>query len=248
MNRNSVSGQSLTLFRFCIGVFSRSEPADFTHYERRLTSMEQTETKTRKTDRRTIYTKNVIKDALLEALTKRTFDHITVTEVCRTADITRATFYLHFDSLTDVLDELLKDALLLAEETTVNPEADVVQLVQMISEKKPEEMEGIQELLPVCHRACQLPKYKVIFRDESISGYVVNQLVHSQKKKLVPAFAEQFHISPKDAEMLVLFVINGTYSVNRALKWQKGEQWYRVHSLLMKLLSNGYQGLCNSEV
>ena len=85
------------------------------------------EVKTRKTDRRTLYTRNVIKDALLEALGEKNFEQITVTDVCRRAEITRATYYLHYQSLTEVLDELLIDALQLAEDSTVNLNADVEQ-------------------------------------------------------------------------------------------------------------------------
>ena len=50
------------------------------------------ESKNRKTDRRTLYTRNVIKDALLEALAEKPFEQITVTDVCRRAEITRATY------------------------------------------------------------------------------------------------------------------------------------------------------------
>ena len=39
----------------------------------------------RKTDRRTLYTRQVIKDALLEAMHKKPFERITVTEICRLA-------------------------------------------------------------------------------------------------------------------------------------------------------------------
>ena len=71
--------------------------------------------RTRKTDRRTIYTRNTIKDALLELLADTTFDRITVTALCKQAEITRATFYLHYDNLDEVLNELLDDALRLTE-------------------------------------------------------------------------------------------------------------------------------------
>lgn len=43
-------------------------------------------------------------------------------------------------------------------------------------------------MLPVCHRVAQLPKYQVFFRDENISGYVVNQIYQCQKHRLVPVF------------------------------------------------------------
>lgn len=66
--------------------------------------------KDRKIDRRTIYTRNVIQEALLESLRNMTFEQITVAQLCRVAEITRATFYLHFNSLTDVLNLILDEA------------------------------------------------------------------------------------------------------------------------------------------
>lgn len=50
----------------------------------------------RKTDRRTRYTRRVIKEAFLELLQKQRFSKVTVTAICKQADITRATFYLHY--------------------------------------------------------------------------------------------------------------------------------------------------------
>jgi len=64
------------------------------------------------TDRRTIYTINIIKDSFLELIEQQPYMQITVAQLCRTAEITRSTFYLHFDNLTDVLNSVLDDALL----------------------------------------------------------------------------------------------------------------------------------------
>ena len=74
-----------------------------------------------------------------------------------------------------------------------------------------------ESLLPVCHRVAQLPKYQVIFQDETISGYVVNRIYQCQRQKLAPVFAKELHLSKKEAEMLTLFVITGTYNVNKSL-------------------------------
>ena len=76
------------------------------------------ETQPRREDRRTIYTKNVIKDAMLELLAEGPFEKITVAALCRKAEIVRTTFYLHYDGLTDVLKELADDAILAAGEGT----------------------------------------------------------------------------------------------------------------------------------
>ena len=45
----------------------------------------------RKTDRRTMYTRMVIKDALLELLRETDFAEITVAGLCREAEINRGT-------------------------------------------------------------------------------------------------------------------------------------------------------------
>ena len=72
----------------------------------------------RKTDRRTLYTRRVIKDALLELLSETTYEKINVTLLCRQAEITRATFYLHYADLNEVLDEVIGEALEIAEHET----------------------------------------------------------------------------------------------------------------------------------
>ena len=67
--------------------------------------------KTKKEDRRIRYTKQVIKDTLLQLLEKNHFAKITVTELCRMAEINRGTFYLHYYDMNDVLDDILNDML-----------------------------------------------------------------------------------------------------------------------------------------
>lgn len=77
--------------------------------------MDRTESHARKTDRRASYTQKVIKDALLELLGQTPYEKITVAALCRQAEITRATFYLHYLSLDAVLNELLDEAVAVAD-------------------------------------------------------------------------------------------------------------------------------------
>ncbi|MCI9068520.1 MAG: TetR/AcrR family transcriptional regulator, partial [Lachnospiraceae bacterium] len=67
--------------------------------------------KTKKEDRRIRYTKKVIKETFLKLLEKNSFAKITVTELCRMAEINRGTFYLHYYDMEDVLDDILEDML-----------------------------------------------------------------------------------------------------------------------------------------
>ena len=63
-----------------------------------------------KTDRRTLYTRAVIRDAFLELIAKGGWRRLSVTLLCKKADIARATFYLHYANLDEVLDDVLRDA------------------------------------------------------------------------------------------------------------------------------------------
>ena len=201
------------------------------------------EMKPRKTDRRTIYTKNVIKDALLDALAEKSFEQITVTDVCRRAEVTRATYYIHYQSLTEVLDELLNDALQMADQDCQKQDEDALQIMSLLAEETADYLKEKESLLPVCHRVAQLPKYQVIFHDETISGYVVNRIYQCQRQRLAPVFMKKLHLTKKEAEMLTLFVITGTYNVNKSLNWKKNGTWYQIHPMLLKFTSGGYDRL-----
>ena len=43
--------------------------------------------------------------ALISLLKKKPFEYITVSEICETASVNRSTFYLHYETISDLLDE-----------------------------------------------------------------------------------------------------------------------------------------------
>ena len=51
--------------------------------------------------------------ALISLLKKKSFEYITVSEICKTAGVNRSTFYLHYETVSDLLNEtadfLIKD-------------------------------------------------------------------------------------------------------------------------------------------
>lgn len=57
------------------------------------------------TDRRSQRTRDALRDALLELMTEHGWEGISVQDVCERADVARSTFYLHYTSK----DELLQD-------------------------------------------------------------------------------------------------------------------------------------------
>ena len=57
-------------------------------------------------DRRVKYTKNIIKECLIELLQSKDLNKITVSELCEKADINRATFYRYYIDIFDLLEKM----------------------------------------------------------------------------------------------------------------------------------------------
>ncbi len=57
-------------------------------------------------DRRIRYTKMIIKEALIQLLNTKDINKITVSEICKIADINRATFYRYYLDVYDLIDKV----------------------------------------------------------------------------------------------------------------------------------------------
>lgn len=56
--------------------------------------------------RNAVRSRRLIGDALLELLEEKPLEKITVTDIANRADVSRGTFYLHYESVSDVISEL----------------------------------------------------------------------------------------------------------------------------------------------
>ena len=57
-------------------------------------------------NRRVQFTKNALREAMIELITEKPLTSITVKDVCARADINRSTFYLHYNDIYDMLDTI----------------------------------------------------------------------------------------------------------------------------------------------
>lgn len=46
--------------------------------------------------------------ALISLLEEKTFEYITISEICKRAGVNRSTFYLHYENTVDLLDETVR--------------------------------------------------------------------------------------------------------------------------------------------
>lgn len=95
-----------------------------------------------KGNRRTLYTKKVIKESLIQLLKSKEIHQITVTNICKIAEINRGTFYLHykdpFDLLKSMEDEFLDKIVEYINETNIENYSDLllVKVLELIKENK----------------------------------------------------------------------------------------------------------------
>lgn len=64
-----------------------------------------------KNNRRTVMTKRILKETLLELMQKKKISKITIKEICELSDMSRSTFYLHYQDQFQLLDEIEQDIL-----------------------------------------------------------------------------------------------------------------------------------------
>ena len=95
-----------------------------------------------KGNRRTLYTKKIIKESLIELLQTNDIHQITVTNICNKADINRGTFYSYykdaFDLLQSIEDELFDQILRYLNETPAKDYTDslLIKVLELIAENK----------------------------------------------------------------------------------------------------------------
>ena len=79
----------------------------------------------KKQDRRVVRTRRQLRDALMQLILEKGYETITVQDITDRADLSRATFYLHFkdkeELLVNSLEEMF-DALVTAQVETITPE------------------------------------------------------------------------------------------------------------------------------
>ncbi|WP_103661404.1 TetR/AcrR family transcriptional regulator [Lactobacillus sp. HT06-2] len=194
-----------------------------------------TEVKRRKTDRRTLYTIRVIKDAFIKLVNQESYAKVTIAQICREADITRSTFYLHFNSITEVLNQVLDDALLLTQNQVELPVSD--------KEIPFDYLKNNESLIPACQRIGNSEKYQKLLMDPDLSEYIIGRIMIHERKNGVSSIMKTTGLNKEDAETLFEYGIHGSFAVNRAHHFIKDEKWSHDVQLLNRFIHAGYKAL-----
>ena len=85
-----------------------------------------------KTDARIRYTKMVIRTAFLDLLSRERIEKITVAQICRSAEINRATFYRYYENQYDLLSSLENEMFDELKKSTKEYKNDIDKLTEII--------------------------------------------------------------------------------------------------------------------
>ncbi len=158
----------------------------------------------KRVDRRVARTKQAVHDALARLVEHQDYRKITVTALAREANIDRKTFYLHYNSVDDVVKDAIHEvAQTLAEKLAAIPlvkdgSANIAELYATLGSAL------LPELLPTKEIALHVP---------------TELILESTQKELITLLSNDENSSFKDLgpllEFCVSYVVSGAFSVYR---------------------------------
>lgn len=179
----------------------------------------------RKMDRRTRYTRQTIRDTLLELMREKGFRRVTVTEVCKRAEINRGTFYLHYLDLSDVLDDILTE---LMSETTCALDHVLCPNRQCTT-------------YPFCDKIRSSERYQVLFLDDSVTENLLRKLSDCCKEDYVTYLMSHSLLTFQEAEAIFTFQMNGCLAINRLMLRNHCTDWKRIQQTIDAFIRAGLE-------
>lgn len=184
---------------------------------------------TRKTDRRTLYTKRVIKEALIDLMHSKPFSKITVKELCAAAEINRGTLYLHYLDLADVLDDIENEVL----ESTKD---DLAQ-INLFDDKLSLQMEGFLTILS------QQDLVELLLVQQSEFTHLLDKMVDIVKRNVLPTFKSQLGLTDDLANCLFCYLFHGCLAMNRELAKNNTYGWTEAQALMHLFTTGGLNAI-----
>lgn len=158
-------------------------------------------------------------EALIVLLEKKDFEYITVKELCVKAGVNRSTFYLHYETMADLLDETV---FFVNREFAEYYEKDQVEIVQRISDCKPEELCFINKeyLLPYLKFVKEHKKlFAVMVKKARL--FQAEQTFDKLFKYVFSPILDRFNYPEDRKRFVISFYLNGLTAV--ITEWIKAD-------------------------
>lgn len=158
-------------------------------------------------------------EAFLELLEKKDFAYITVKEICKKAGVNRSTFYLHYETVSDLLTESTQ---YLIDQLLRTMPYDTVEFLSKLPDRPIDELYLItpEYLTPYL---TYIKEHRRIFRVslEQASVLKMEEAYRALSRYVLNPILDRFHVPHEDQEYMKSFYINGLMAV--ISEWLKND-------------------------
>ena len=150
------------------------------------------------------FTASLMQEALLDLLDQKDFEFITVKELCSKAGVNRSTFYLHYETMIDLLQETTE---MISQHFT----EDVVKKIDRTQLSEIPLIEGAY-LIPYLHFVQRNKKlYRVVHKRDRL--FKTDKAIKSFTEKVFQPALIHFGVPEKERPYVLSFYLNGVLSV-----------------------------------
>ena len=170
-------------------------------------------------------------EAFLSLLEKKPFEYITVKELCARADINRATFYAHYDTLAALLEEIEVEKSRELFETLNKPRGgDTAKVI-----------DGVLKYLK------EHPVMRDIFLNTRVTGKGLALLLQGSENDAIARWTPHGNVTRQQAQWIYLFLVSGVKEVLR--QWFAGgmKEEALLKQTLMGIIEKGLNGFVYSK-
>ena len=166
-------------------------------------------------DPRTLYTKSMIKSALLELLQTHSYTSISVTMLSERAGIGRNTFYRHFSNTFEALEAAIDDAL-----------KEIFAVFKFLGLDESDLLDSY--IVPLCEYIKSSRRYKVVFTDTELSPIIIERMLLLDDRRFVRALQAAKALSERQAEAIVRFQVAGILETCNQYANAKDGDWAEI--------------------
>lgn len=160
-----------------------------------------------KSDRRARKTQNHLKQIFIHLLKQKELDKITVTELCKLADINRSTFYSHYCDIYELLDDIEKNCL-----------QEIDELIESIANQTFEPEQVTEMILSYIYNTKELLALFILKMNRQTIWEEINQkIIWLFKTKTLQVYQLPEDMNEEEFNDLILFLVSGYYAIYR--KW-----------------------------
>jgi AcrR family transcriptional regulator len=94
-------------------------------------------------------------------------------------------------------------------------------------------------LVPACQRAARRPEYRALLMDPDLSEYIVQRIAAHEQDRVIPEIRRNTGLSEEDARTLFLYMVHGSFAINKRHGFVRDAQWKHEADLLDRFIRAG---------